>query len=210
MAIRFKQTRPRAAAPAVMSGELPDDAREARVTLLSDVDHYTKLIDRELLSAGVAVWIATANLKELRVEAPVGTRARAKGQYVSVVELLGSLADRGVDVRILHGRLPSAAFAGTLRRLRSTRKLKLRLCPRVHMKTVSIDGRLLYLGSANFTGAGLGARQAGRRNFELGVLTDDEYLLDRAQRRFDDIWSGRECKSCKLRRDCPKPIDGLP
>ena len=68
---------------------------------------------------------------------------------------------------------------------------------------------IVYLGSANFTGAGLGARSAGRRNFELGILSDDEYLLDRVQSRFDAIWSGRECKSCKLRRLCPKPIDTL-
>ena len=77
------------------------------------------------------------------------------------------------------------------------------------MKIVAIDGRLLYVGSANFTGAGLGARAPGRRNFELGVLTDDEYLLDEAQSEFDAVWSGRECKSCKLRSACPRPIDML-
>ena len=83
----------------------------------------------------------------------------------------------------------------------------MRECPRVHLKLVAIDGRLLYLGSANFTGAGLGARGDGRRNFELGLLTGDDHLLDMAQARFDAIWSGRECGSCKLRRECPKPLD---
>ena len=37
----------------------------------------------------------------------------------------------------------------------------------------------------------------------------DDVLLDASQGRFDDIWSGRECKGCRLRRECPKPIDGL-
>ena len=32
----------------------------------------------------------------------------------------------------------------------------LRQCPRVHLKTIIVDGEQLYLGSANLTGAGLG------------------------------------------------------
>jgi phosphatidylserine/phosphatidylglycerophosphate/cardiolipin synthase-like enzyme len=86
----------------------------------------------------------------------------------------------------------------------------MRQCPRVHLKVIAIDGRLLYLGSANFTGAGLGAKGEGRRNFELGMLTDDDVWLDAVQGRFDRIWSGRECKGCKLRGVCPAPIDTLP
>ena len=29
------------------------------------------------------------------------------------------------------------------------------------------------------------------------------------QARFDRIWSGAECARCKLRRECPKPLDLL-
>lgn len=191
-------------------GASKSEPRQARVRLLVDADHYSELVQKELPSAQVALWIATANLKELRVEAPVGTRARARGRYVSVVETLEELANRGVDVRILHGRAPSRAFAAELARRRglSQRRL-LRECPRVHMKLVAVDGRTLYLGSANFTGAGIGARGETRRNFEVGILTDDEHLLDVLQARFDAIWSGQECSGCGLRRQCPKPIDTL-
>jgi phosphatidylserine/phosphatidylglycerophosphate/cardiolipin synthase-like enzyme len=83
----------------------------------------------------------------------------------------------------------------------------MRACPRVHLKIVVIDARLLYLGSANWTGAGLGAKGVGRRNFELGIVTDDDVLLDAAQLRFDRIWSGRECGACRLRSSCPAPLD---
>ena len=72
---------------------------------------------------------------------------------------------------------------------------------------IVIDGALLYLGSANFTGAGLGAKSDGRRNFEMGIRTDDEWMLDVAQARFDAIWRGAECGSCRLRRQSPKPLD---
>jgi phosphatidylserine/phosphatidylglycerophosphate/cardiolipin synthase-like enzyme len=188
--------------------ERTPESRRANVKLLADADHYDLLIRNELPSAEVSVWIATANLKELRIEAPIGTRARARGRYVSILDTLETLVSRGVELRILHGRPPSGPFKEQLRR-RPALRLPLRECPRVHMKVVAVDGRALYLGSANFTGAGIGARSERRRNFELGVLTDDEHLLDQVQARYDAIWSGRECGSCALRRECPKPIDTL-
>ena len=83
----------------------------------------------------------------------------------------------------------------------------MRRCPRVHLKLIAVDGRALYLGSANFTGAGLGAKGEGRRNFEMGILTDDDAMLDAAQERFERIWTGRECGACKLRAVCPRPLD---
>jgi phosphatidylserine/phosphatidylglycerophosphate/cardiolipin synthase-like enzyme len=182
--------------------------RRIDARLLVDGEHYDELIARELPQAKVSLWIATANLKELRVEAPIGTRARAKGRFVSVLETLAALVDRGVELRILHGCPPSRPFRAALAKQPELVRAKvLRECPRVHLKLFAIDGRLLYLGSANFTGAGIGARGAGRRNFELGLLTSDDHALDVAQARFDSIWSGRECGSCKLRRDCPKPLD---
>jgi len=74
---------------------------------------------------------------------------------------------------------------------------------------VVVDGELLYLGSANWTGAGLGARGSGRRNFELGVVTDDAPLLDQVQSIYERIWTGGECASCKLRDECPGPLSEL-
>jgi phosphatidylserine/phosphatidylglycerophosphate/cardiolipin synthase-like enzyme len=177
--------------------------RNARVHLVVDGEHYEDLIARRVGEAKVSVWIATANVKTMMVEAPIGTRARAKGRYISFFETLADLAKRGVDVCILHATPPS----GPLRRLGIADGIKLRQCPRVHLKMIAIDGRLLYLGSANLTGAGLGAKGEGRRNFEAGILTDDELLLDQSQARFHRIWQGAECKSCKLRRECPRPLD---
>jgi hypothetical protein len=87
-------------------------------------------------------------------------------------------------------------------------RFEMRLCPRVHLKAVVVDGAFLYLGSANWTGAGLGAKGTERRNFELGVVTDDALLLDDVQEVFDRIWRGAECEGCKLRDVCPAPLDG--
>jgi phosphatidylserine/phosphatidylglycerophosphate/cardiolipin synthase-like enzyme len=84
----------------------------------------------------------------------------------------------------------------------------MRACPRVHLKAVVVDGGLVYLGSANWTGAGLGAKGEGRRNFELGILSRDDLLLDEIQAYYDGIWRGRPCGKCRLREECPGPLDG--
>jgi phosphatidylserine/phosphatidylglycerophosphate/cardiolipin synthase-like enzyme len=166
-------------------------ARRVSLKLVRDQAHYDEVVDR-IRAAKVSVWISTANLKDVHVEAPVGTRARARGRYVSILEIFADLAGSGVDIRVLHAGEPSRPF-----------------CVRVHMKMIAIDGALLYLGSANFTGAGLGAKASERRNFETGIVTDDDLMLDEMQGAFDEIWQGRHCRSCKVRAQCPVPIDTL-
>ncbi|WP_044249103.1 phospholipase D family protein [Chondromyces apiculatus] len=182
--------------------------RQVEVTLLRDQAHYDELVAGAIAGAKVSLWIATANVKELRVEAPIGSRARAQGRYRSIMEVFEELSARKVEIRMLHAGVPSRAFRAELARRRRP-PLAMQQCPRVHLKMVAVDGRLLYLGSANFTGAGLGAKGAGRRNFEAGILTDDDVLLDEMQGTFDAIWSGRECAGCRLRAACPAPLDGL-
>jgi phosphatidylserine/phosphatidylglycerophosphate/cardiolipin synthase-like enzyme len=187
------------------------DTRRASLSLLVDRDHYEN-VTQALARARTSVWIATANVKQLMVQAPIGTRDRARGRYVPILDTLQSLCERGVTVRLLHATPPSRPFREELA-ARAGRLVapgfQMRACPRVHMKMIAIDGAMLYLGSANFTGAGLGAKGDGRRNFEMGVLTDDEWMLDAAQARFDFLWRGAECGACKLRRECPKPIDRI-
>jgi phosphatidylserine/phosphatidylglycerophosphate/cardiolipin synthase-like enzyme len=187
----------------------PNGYREAALDLIADGRHYDAVVLPALRNAKVSLWIATANLKDLHIEAPIGTRARAAGRFMSGTECFEDLVARGVEIRILHGGIPSRPFRASLARRRSLKppRFELRHCPRVHLKLIIVDGTSLYLGSANFTGAGLGARGDGRRNFELGIATEDDVLLDAAQLRFDRIWSGRECGACRMRSECPGPLD---
>jgi len=180
--------------------------RRIALRLVRDREHVAEVVDR-LRAAKVGVWIATANLKDVHVEAPIGTRARAAGRYASLFDELGAAASRGVEVRILHAGAPSRVLRARL--ARGAARPEMRQCPRVHLKMIVVDGGLLYLGSANFTGAGLGAKSDGRRNFEAGIVTDDDVLLDEMQGTFDRIWTGRACAGCRLRAECPKPLDGL-
>jgi phosphatidylserine/phosphatidylglycerophosphate/cardiolipin synthase-like enzyme len=199
----------------VSSRSAEPSARSVRARLLVDGDHYESLVSRTIGSATVSVWISTANMKAMLVEAPIGSRARARGRYVSFFETLFELAKRGVDVRVLHASAPSGPLAREMNKLGGVStgakdakgKVAMRRCPRVHLKMIAVDGRLLYLGSANLTGAGLGAKGDGRRNFEMGIVTDDDGMLDMAQERFDRIWRGAECASCALRTTCDAPLD---
>ncbi len=180
--------------------------RSVPLVLVWGKDHYDRVV-RAIREARVSVWIATANLKDVHVEARVGTRERARGRFASLFDELGELAGRGVDVRVLHAGPPSRALTARLGRGTKARGVKLAQCIRNHMKMIAIDGRLLYLGSANFTGAGIGAKGEERRNFEAGILTSDDVLLDRMQGELDAIWEGQRCKTCKLRSECPRPLD---
>jgi phosphatidylserine/phosphatidylglycerophosphate/cardiolipin synthase-like enzyme len=186
-----------------------NEARQVPVRWLEDRAHYDFALGA-LSRAKHSLWIATANLKDVRMEAPIGTVARAKKRYVSVVDPFSGLVSGGVELRILLASPPSRPFRESLRKRKTlaTTQHWLRQCPRVHLKLVVVDGADLYLGSANFTGAGMGAKGDSRRNFELGITTTDHVLVDAAQRRFDRIWSGGECKGCRVRSKCPAPLDG--
>jgi phosphatidylserine/phosphatidylglycerophosphate/cardiolipin synthase-like enzyme len=194
--------------------DLAGAPRPVALELIAGRGHYERVI-RAVLQAHTSVWIATANVKELMVEdgraAPGRRRNLRAASHVSVLTRLDELAARGVEIRLLHAELPSRPFREQLAQQPRLLAggLALRRCPRVHLKAVIVDGELLYLGSANWTGAGLGARGTGRRNFELGIATDDALLLDQVQSLYDRIWTGGECASCRLRDACPGPLSEL-
>lgn len=188
--------------------------RPVALELIAGRGHYDRVI-RAVLQAHTSVWIATANVKELMVEdgraVPGRRRSVRAASHGSVLARLDELAARGVEIRLLHAELPSRPFRAQLAQQPRlvAGGLALRRCPRVHLKAVIVDGELLYLGSANWTGAGLGARGTGRRNFELGIVTDDALLLDQIQSLYDRIWTGGECAGCRLRDECPGPLSEL-
>ncbi len=156
---------------------------------------------RRMRQARESVWIATANVKAMLLESEDGT-------FRPVVELFAQLVKRGVEVRLLHAELPSRPFrqAFDARPSLLRAQMKLKICPRVHFKCVRVDGAWLYLGSANLTGAGLGAKHADNRNFELGFVTEDFDTLDRVTALYEQVWSGVSCRTCRFHSRCPDPI----
>jgi len=188
-------------------------SRSVPLRLLSDREHYEDVM-QAVLAAERSVWVATANLKDVMVEDPrvvPGRRRGRRGNYRSVLEVFAELARRGLELQILHASAPSRAFRRSFDAQPElvAGGMDMRVCPRVHLKTVVVDARLAYMGSANWTGAGLGAKGDGRRNFEMGFVTSDERAIDYIQDRYDRIWRGAECANCRLRDECEMPLDEI-
>ena len=166
-------------------------------------DHLTAVLAEALARCQHRLFLATADVKDLHV--PVASRPGGGGAR-SIVEVFEGLARRHVEVRLLHGGVPSGPFLGRLK-AHVPATLIMRRCPRAHIKAVVVDGRWMYLGSANLTGAGLGAKSRRRRNFEGGVWTDQPALIDPVLDMLDAIWEGEECRDCGRRDYCPVPLE---
>lgn len=124
--------------------------------------------------------------------------------FLAVIALL---IRRDVAVRLIHAKEPGPNFRADFDRYPVLYdRLKRVLCPRVHFKMVVFDGKEVYIGSANLTGAGIGMKTADKRNFEAGILTNDPQIVERAMQQFDDVWMGKHCKTCKRKDYCPDPI----
>jgi phosphatidylserine/phosphatidylglycerophosphate/cardiolipin synthase-like enzyme len=168
--------------------------------LLSGTDLHREVVESRLLRARSHVWIATADLKDMHVR-----RGRRFSPILAVFE---EMAHAGVTFRIVHSALPSRPFRATLERQPrlAAGALELQVCPRSHWKMVIVDGEFVYCGSANFTGAGLGARSADKRNLEVGIVSDDPAWVGTLVQAFDRFWIGEHCDGCRVRARCPDPI----
>ena len=150
------------------------------ITFISNTDHYTEVLSR-VSSVKHTLWIGTADIKDLYVE--VG------------------------KVNLIHAKEPGPAFREDFDKYPVLfDQLERVLCPRVHFKMIVFDCQTVYIGSANLTGAGIGMKSDGKRNFEAGILTDNPEIVEQAMNQFDDVWIGKHCKSCKRRDFCGDPI----
>jgi phosphatidylserine/phosphatidylglycerophosphate/cardiolipin synthase-like enzyme len=71
---------------------------------------------------------------------------------------------------------------------------------------IVVDARIAFVGSANLTGAGLGAKSEQKRNFEAGFAFDDQKDIRRLMDWIDELYLGEHCRDCKRREFCPDPI----
>ena len=162
---------------------------------ITDRDIYEKVICGRIEKARKFLWIATSDLKDLHVD--------KAGRMVPFLEILSDLIERQVEIRLLHAKEPGPAFRKDFDKYPNLiRGMERILCPRVHLKAVVIDGIFAYTGSANLTGAGMGAKSEHKRNFESGIITDDEVLVGKIMEQFDDIWRGTHCPQCKRKEFC--------
>ena len=168
------------------------------VNFISNSDHYKEVLSR-VQFVKQSLWIGTADIKDLYVE-----DGKSKKPFL---EVLAKLIKKGVAVRLIHAKEPGPNFREDFDRFPILYDgLERVLCPRVHFKMMVFDGKEAYIGSANLTGAGIGMKGDGTRNFEAGILTDEPEIVEQAMYQFDEVWMGKLCKSCKRRDYCLDPI----
>ena len=161
-------------------------------------DHYDKVLSR-VASVKRSLWIGTADIKDLYVK--VGSQTKP------FLAVLAELIKKGIEVRLIHAKEPGPAFREDFDKYPALFEgLERALCPRVHFKILVFDGQVAYIGSANLTGAGIGMKGDGTRNFEAGILTDNPELVEQAMNQFDEVWIGKHCKNCKRKEFCGDPI----
>ena len=164
------------------------------IQYIADEAHFKEVLSR-VPKVRRSLWIGTADIKDL---------------YVGDRPFLGIIADlvaKGREVRLIHAKEPGPNFREEFDCYPVLfTGLERALCPRVHFKLLIFDGAVAYIGSANLTGAGIGMKGTGTRNFEAGVLTDDPALVAAAMDHFDAVWAGFRCKTCRRKQDCGDPI----
>ena len=168
------------------------------IKFISNSDHYNEVLARAT-SVKETLWIGTADIKDLYVGA-----GRDKKPFLGI---LADLVKRGVGVRLIHAKEPGPNFRADFDKYKILKTgMERVLCPRVHFKIVIFDFKVAYIGSANLTGAGIGMKGDGKRNFEAGILTDEPELVEAAMRQFDEVWMGSHCEKCRRKAYCGDPI----
>ena len=169
-------------------------------TFLSNRSIYTSVVCGLVPQATERLWISTADIKDMYVD----TSGR---DMVPFLEVLDGLVKRGVEVRLIHAKDPGPNWRNDFDRYPALWSMMERvLCPRVHFKCIIVDGVKAYFGSANLTGAGMGAKSERKRNFENGILTDVPVLVEPLAEQFDSVWRGEFCRNCGRREHCADPV----
>ncbi len=172
----------------------------SQTEFITDEEIYRRVILEAIGSAQEFLWLGTSDLKDLYVH---------KGnQMVPFLEILSALVEQGVAIRMIHAKEPGPAFQQDFDRYPSLISgMERILCPRIHFKTVVVDGKIAYSGSANLTGAGMGAKNPNRRNFEAGFITTDPEFVRQIMEQFDLIWMGKRCAECQRKDFCTEYKD---
>ena len=163
--------------------------------LILNEEIYKKVILELVPQTKRFLWIGTADIKDLYV---------AKGKnMVPFLELLSDLLRKGVEIRLVYAKEPGPAFRKDFDHYPNLiQGLEQMHCPRVHFKTIISDGKKAFTGSANLTGAGMGAKSIHNRNFEAGILTSEPVFIEKLMQQFDQLWIGDNCKGCGRKQFC--------
>ena len=194
----FPESRDKVTADTEVKKESIKQKIEVPTRLITGRDHYNFLIGH-IREAKSSVLIATANAKRFSIG-----ETEAKASSESFLDILESLANDGVDIRIISSS-PSRGFIEEMQEhedLMDSPYFSFKICRRSHMKMVVIDNEIIYIGSANITAAGMGPRIDTRRNFEVGMVSSEPSIVEQGINIFEEAWSKKRCSSCYYKSEC--------
>lgn len=197
----FPGSRPTGYTPAVGCDVLSGWPSEPMCELVLNEDIHTRVIDGLVPHAERFVWVMTADIKDMHV--------RRGRRFVPFLSVLAKLVRDGVGVRLFHAKEPGPRFRDDFDKqpeLLESDLFERILCPRIHTKAIVVDGEVAFIGSANLTGAGLGAKHPDRRNFEAGLLSNMSEHVGPMMEWMDTLYLGQPCRTCQRRELCPDPI----
>ncbi len=165
------------------------------IEFIVNKDIYERVVLKEIPKVKNFLWIGTSDIKNLHI--------KRGAKMIPFLKLLSELIGENISVRLIHAKEPDPKFCVEFDKHKNLiTGLERILCPRVHFKCVVIDGKFAYVGSANLTGAGIGAKGKTRRNFEMGFITNDEKIIAQIMDEFDALWMGKYCEKCSRKEYC--------
>ncbi|MBD3191043.1 MAG: hypothetical protein GF308_10385 [Candidatus Heimdallarchaeota archaeon] len=176
---------------------------ESQLLPRNDGSSFNSIIADGLLNAQKFIWITSAITRDFRIYSKV------RGKAVPFSEVIRTIRNQGVDINFLVS-VERKDWLGKRNalylKLMNQQGIEFRFCSRIHMKVIIVDGKWLYLGSANITSAGLGAdTRKGKNNFEVGIVSSDRVAILELAQLFKEIWTGEHCQGCyrKKQGQCP-------
>ncbi|MBO5627574.1 MAG: helix-turn-helix domain-containing protein [Aeriscardovia sp.] len=153
---------------------------------VAEEEHFTEVF-KMMTEVKHSLKIATANLKNFSVEIGKGVAV----EKLRLCDFFLLLVERGVQVQVVCMK----PFGFYLYAKENCPKLlenplfELRCNEQNHMKVFIFDDECAYIGSANITGAAIGKRASGNRNYEAGMLVWGPNMIQYPIRHFEKVWN---------------------
>lgn len=157
------------------------------IRYISDFEHYQDVFSR-MNDVKSSLRISSADLKNFTVY------LAGEKKPIKFCDFLLRLLNRGVRVQLLcmHPFSFYRWVSENLPELLEQPKLEIRQNDHVHMKVFIYDDKTAYIGSANLTGAAIGRRSYRQRNYEAGILVQNNEVFDSAAAHFKEVWDATE------------------
>ena len=166
--------------------KIEEPQTEDGFSYVADEEHYTQVFKR-MTEVKHSLKIATGDLKNF----VVSVEYDGGEDKLRLCDFFLSLVERGVHVQVV-SMDPFYFYLYTKKscpQLLEHPLFDLRYKGHCHMKVFIFDDECAYFGSANITGAAIGKRASGRRNYEAGMLVWGPTMIQAPLCHFDKVWN---------------------